>query len=215
MRTRALAFALRGQYSSSSGASGLGTGLKTNLNYAEGTEAVRYPGGRHDTPEWFRKMAIWQLQRDYVPQVGMLWNDRWPVDQARRGWSLRMKGRLSPGDMQQHLFRVLRGQQYDLGQYVLPLDQQPNIDADHYFLENEYKSQIVCEYEEESMVEAVTGDSLDVWHQLSLWGWFYPTRLPQIMAHKKKQEGETTLNPVTGQLERNDTMASSFLREAF
>lgn len=215
MRTRALTFALRSQYSSTNGASGIGLGLKTNLNYPEGTEAVRFQGGRHDSAEWYRKWSIVRMQDFYMTQVGMLYNDRYPRDGDRRGWSLRMRSRLTAQGKQNYLARLLRAQNYDLGQYVLPYNQQPNIDADHFFLENEYKPQITCEYEENQMVEAVTGNYPDVFHQLHHWFWFYPTRFFQIMQQKRKVDGETTLNTVTGQLERNDTMASSFLRSAF
>merc|ERR1712048_421274 len=79
---RALSYTLaRKEYSDTSGADGIGRGLKTNFNFPEGTEHTRWQGARHDSPEWWRKLNMFYMTCQHYPTIGLLYNDRYPLDQ--------------------------------------------------------------------------------------------------------------------------------------
>ena len=213
---RALSYTLaRKEYSDTSGADGIGRGLKTNFNFPEGTEHTRWQGARHDSPEWWRKLNMFYMTCQHYPTIGLLYNDRYPLDQEYQGWSYRMRSRLGVNALEQFCRRHTRASTYEMRQDIMPFEEQPGLDADHYYLEKVVGPQCKGEYEEMFLVDCVTGDHSDVHADLRKYFWFRPTRFFQIMEQSKKNEGEMTVNSETGQLDRNDTIASSFVRSAF
>jgi len=213
-----LTYAIRNQYSSSNGVSGIGCGLRTEIRFPEGTEAARHPGARHDSPEWFRKWHIYSLQFETgnVISGGMLRNDRHPIDQVWQAWPQRARARFTDEQMKAWVARRNRKEMLDQnGRYELPDQYQPNIDADHYFMDYQFGSQLRCEYEEQRMVDSVTKTFADAQAIVRNAFWFFPSRFFHILAQSQKKSADVTVNTQTGQLERNDTIASSLSRSAF
>jgi len=155
------------------------------------------------------------MSAQHYTTIGLLYNDRYPQDQEYQGWSYRMRARLGVNALDNFLKRHARAQVHEMRQDILPFDKQPGLDADHYYMEKTVGPQLKGEYEEMFLVDCVTGDHNDQHADIRKYFWFRPTRLFQIIEHSRRSEKPMTVNSETGQLERNDTIASAFLRSAF
>jgi len=209
------------EYSITSGQAGtIGTGLKTEYRFPEGTEAIRSAGARHDSPEMWRKLHIWLLQFPkeramLVPTLGMLKDDK-RNDQEWGGYFAKAKIRLTNEEENEYMIRHWRTTPLETSaRYVMKDEYRPNVDANHYYLSVGHGTQLRCEYEERRMVDSVTGSWMDAFHKCREYFWFFPTRAMQIYQQKQRASKDMTVNPITGQLEAHDTIATAFSKSAF
>ena len=97
---------------------------------------------------------------------------------------------------QQWAYRWQVGTDLSASYDVLPLSEQPGVDADHYYLTSTVLPQVKAEYEEQHLIEEVTGQYDDTHHWLRNRLWFWPTRLMQIIKEGKLKFwwGEASFN---------------------
>ena len=98
---------------------------------------------------------------------------------------------------------------------VLPFEEQPNVDADHYYLTNVYYPQMKAEYEEQHLIEEVTNQHDDTFHRIRNSLWFMPTRILNIIREKNRAKSTVGEMNEYGEIEKRETIAASLSRSAF
>ena len=126
-------------------------------------------------------------------------------------------GRMRAGDeaTQQWAYRWQVGTDLSASYDTLPLNEQPGVDADHYYLTSTVLPQVKAEYEEQHLIEEVTGQYDDTHHWLRNRLWFFPTRLMQIFKESNRSAATAGKMNQHGEIEKTETIAASLSRSAF
>merc|ERR1711879_20721 len=189
-------------------------GVSYMWNVKVGEENLHFPGTRNDTSQFMRQWVLWLYTQQHGPDIGLLQDDVANEDALRRDV---VKCRMRVGDesTQQWAYRFAKGTDMSSTYDVLPLSEQPNVDADHYYLTSTVLPQIKAEYEEQHLIEEVTGLYDDTHHWIRNRLWFWPTRLMQILKEKNRAAGTTGQMNQHGEIEKTETIAGSLSRSAF
>merc|ERR1711879_1067342 len=171
-------------------------------NVKPGDEGLVFKGARNDAPQWWRQLTVWRYMQNNRAEIGLLMED------------VLNDNRLRDKVVQQWLYRHSRAHDLNACYDVLPLDQVPNVDADHYYTSTTVLPQIKAEYEEKMMLQAITGDYDDGHVKVRAFAWFNPTRLLQIIQQKGKASGKATMD-AHGNIQVSETIGGSLSRSAF
>jgi len=123
--------------------------------------------------------------------------------------------RVGDESTQAWLYRFQTGTDLSASYDILPLSEQPGVDADHYYLTSTVLPQVKAEYEESHLIEEVTGQYDDTHHWLRNRLWFFPTRLMQIMKESNRSAATAGKMNSHGEIEKTETIAASLSRSAF
>merc|ERR1712014_401594 len=98
---------------------------------------------------------------------------------------------------------------------VVKCRMRAGVDADHYYLTSTVLPQVKAEYEEQHLIEEVTGQYDDTHHWLRNRLWFFPTRLMQIFKESNRSAATAGKMNQHGEIEKTETIAASLSRSAF
>jgi len=189
-------------------------GVNYMWNVKDGEENLHYPGTRSDASQFMRQWVTWTYNQQHGPDIGLLADDVANEDALRRDV---VKCRMRVGDesTQQWIYRFQVGTDLSAAYDILPLSEQPGVDADHYYLTSTVLPQVKAEYEEQHLIEEVTGQYDDTHHWLRNRLWFWPTRLMQIMKESNRSAATAGKMNSHGEIEKTETIAASLSRSAF
>merc|ERR1711971_995048 len=175
-------------------------GVNYMWNVKDGEENLHYPGTRSDASQFMRQWVTWTYNQQHGPDIGLLADDVANEDALRR-------------DVVKCRIRV--GTDLSAAYDILPLSEQSGVDADHYYLTSTVLPQVKAEYEEQHLIEEVTGQYDDTHHWLRNRLWFWPTRLMQIMKESNRSAATAGKMNSHGEIEKTETIAASLSRSAF
>jgi len=189
-------------------------GVNYMWNVKDGEENLAYPGTRSDASQFMRQWVMWTYTQQHGPDIGLLADDVANEDALRRDV---VKCRMRVGDesTQQWAYRWQKGTDLSAAYDILPLSEQPGADADHYYLTSTVLPQVKAEYEEQHLIEEVTGQYDDTHHWLRNRLWFWPTRLMQIIKESNRSAATAGKMNSHGEIEKTETIAASLSRSAF